>query len=177
MTKNSLSGKTTTTIANHQFGFVEMIRNGAYVRLNDIVVCFPGKRLDNWMRLQSTADLIEAFGEEHCYRSQEPFKIVMGKMTLASFASKSAAGADSSAPSKMREHSDNDLIQQGTWAHPDIAIQFAQWCSPKFALWVSRQIRHLLEHGEVNLNHTEWTTQQHIIGIEYNRDDIKEMYG
>ena len=62
-------------------------------------------------------------------------------------------------------------------AHPDIAIQFAQWCSPKFALWVSRQIRHLLEHGEVNLNHTEWTTQQHIIGIEYNRDDIKEMYG
>lgn len=62
-------------------------------------------------------------------------------------------------------------------AHPDIAIQFAQWCSPKFALWVSRQIRHLLEYGEVNLNHTEWTTQQHNAGIEYNRDDIKEMYG
>jgi hypothetical protein len=65
----------------------------------------------------------------------------------------------------------------GTFAHPDIAIQFAQWCSPGFALWVSRQIRHLLEYGEVNLHHTEWTREQHVNGIQYNRDDIEEMYG
>lgn len=29
----------------------------------------------------------------------------------------------------------------GTWAHPDVAIQFAQWCSPGFALQVSRWVR------------------------------------
>ena len=29
----------------------------------------------------------------------------------------------------------------GTWAHPDIAIQFAQWCNPAFALQVSRWVR------------------------------------
>lgn len=76
-----------------------------------------------------------------------------------------------------RYHSKNDLIQQGTWAHPHIAIQFAQWCSPKFALWVSRQIEHLIQYGEVNLDHTEWTTDQHLNGVELNRDDIKDMYG
>lgn len=32
----------------------------------------------------------------------------------------------------------------GTWAHPDIAIQFAQWCSPAFALQVSRWVRQWL---------------------------------
>ena len=65
----------------------------------------------------------------------------------------------------------------GTFAHPDIAIQFAQWCSPGFALWVSRQIRHLMTYGEVNLHYTEWTGDQYREGQELNRDDIREMYG
>lgn len=65
----------------------------------------------------------------------------------------------------------------GTFAHPDIAVQFAQWCSPGFALWVSRQIRHLLTYGEVNLHYTEWSEDQYLQGQEYNRDDIREMYG
>ena len=64
----------------------------------------------------------------------------------------------------------------GTFAHPDIAIQFAQWCSPGFALWVSRQIRHLLTYGEVNIHYTEWSEEQRLTGLNYNRDDIKDMY-
>lgn len=35
----------------------------------------------------------------------------------------------------------------GTWAHPDIAIQFAQWCSPGFALQVSRWVREWMSSG------------------------------
>jgi hypothetical protein len=35
----------------------------------------------------------------------------------------------------------------GTWAHPDIAIQFAQWCSPAFALQVSRWVRQWMSTG------------------------------
>jgi hypothetical protein len=30
---------------------------------------------------------------------------------------------------------------QGTWVHPDVAIHFAQWCSPKFAVAVTRWVR------------------------------------
>jgi KilA-N domain/P63C domain len=30
---------------------------------------------------------------------------------------------------------------QGTWIHPDVAIHLAQWCSPKFAVAVSRWVR------------------------------------
>lgn len=64
----------------------------------------------------------------------------------------------------------------GTWAHPDIAIQFAQWCSPGFALWVSRQVRHLMTYGEVNLHYTEWSDDQYIQGQQFNRDDIADIY-
>jgi hypothetical protein len=35
----------------------------------------------------------------------------------------------------------------GTWAHPDIALQFAQWCSPGFALQVSRWVREWMTTG------------------------------
>lgn len=36
----------------------------------------------------------------------------------------------------------------GTWAHPDIAIQFAQWCNPAFALQVSRWVREWMTTGK-----------------------------
>lgn len=31
--------------------------------------------------------------------------------------------------------------EQGTWVHPDVAINLGQWCSPKFAVAVSRWVR------------------------------------
>lgn len=47
-----------------------------------------------------------------------------------------------------------DLIQtvqggnprlQGTWVHPDVAIHLAQWCSPVFAVQVSRFVREWMQ--------------------------------
>ena len=43
----------------------------------------------------------------------------------------------------------------GTWAHPDIAIQFAQWCSPGFALQVSRWVREWMTTGRNPLADTD----------------------
>lgn len=40
---------------------------------------------------------------------------------------------------------------QGSWIHPDLAVQLAQWISPQFALQVSRWIRELLIEGSVSL--------------------------
>jgi hypothetical protein len=32
-------------------------------------------------------------------------------------------------------------MEQGTWVHPDVAINLGQWCSPKFAVAVSKWVR------------------------------------
>lgn len=32
-------------------------------------------------------------------------------------------------------------LEQGTWVHPDIAINLGQWCSPKFAVAVAKWVR------------------------------------
>ena len=149
----SLTGKSETTKAHHQFGDLEFIRSNAYSNLSEIAKPF-GKRVDNWTRLESTKSLLEAFDEDPAYRGIPPF-----------------------VDHKLRSEGKGTFVAGGgLYAHPDIAIQFAQWCSPKFALWVSRQIRHLMEHGEVN-HHREWTIDQYIEGVEFNRDDIGEMYG
>ncbi len=31
--------------------------------------------------------------------------------------------------------------EQGAWVHPDVAINLGQWCSPKFAVAVSKWVR------------------------------------
>ena len=92
MIKNRLAGKTPTTIANHE-----------YIRLNDVADRF-GRRLDNWMKLESTVELIELFRKD-C-TNQEPLKVVKGAATVG-----------------------RKTVQQGTWAHPILAEKFLEWCN------------------------------------------------
>lgn len=40
---------------------------------------------------------------------------------------------------------------QGTWMHEDVALEFARWLSPKFAIWCNDQIKELLTTGTVSL--------------------------
>lgn len=34
--------------------------------------------------------------------------------------------------------------EQGTWMHEDVALEFARWLSPKFAIWCNDRIKELL---------------------------------
>jgi hypothetical protein len=95
-----------------------------YINLNQMADA-AGKRIDNWTRLQETQDLVAQFNAEL-----------------------------ESVPSDLRERSPAMITVRGgigggggTWAHPDIAIQFAQWCSPAFSLQVSRWVREWLTTG------------------------------
>lgn len=49
--------------------------------------------------------------------------------------------------------------QQGTWIHPDLGVQLAQWCSPIFSIQVSRWIRELTLTGSVHLGKEKNTEQ------------------
>ncbi len=41
--------------------------------------------------------------------------------------------------------------KQGTWVHPRVAVNLAQWCSPEFAVLVSEWVVELLTTGRVEL--------------------------
>ena len=40
-----------------------------------------------------------------------------------------------------------NVKQQGTWMHEDVAMEFARWLSPKFAIWCNDRIKELLTTG------------------------------
>lgn len=37
--------------------------------------------------------------------------------------------------------------EQGTWMHEDVAMEFARWLSPTFAIWCNDRIKELLKYG------------------------------
>lgn len=40
---------------------------------------------------------------------------------------------------------------QGTWMHEDVALEFARWLSPAFAIWCNDRIKELITTGEISL--------------------------
>ena len=38
-------------------------------------------------------------------------------------------------------------FEQGTWMHEDVALEFARWLSPAFAIWCNDRIKELLQIG------------------------------
>lgn len=54
--------------------------------------------------------------------------------------------------------------EQGTWLHPKLAIHFARWLNPKFAVWCDEQIEILL-NGKVSDNLPAKTTADDRTGL------------
>ena len=82
-----------------------------------------GKRIDNWKRNKEAKDILETFKTLPQYRGIDPLITIVGG---------------------------NSKIQ-GTYAHPDIAVQIAQWASPTFALVVSKWVREIALTGTVTV--------------------------
>lgn len=43
-------------------------------------------------------------------------------------------------------------INQGTWMHEDVALEFSRWLHPKFAIWTNKHIKELLLKGSTSIN-------------------------
>ncbi|MEM8610437.1 MAG: KilA-N domain-containing protein [Cyanobacteria bacterium P01_H01_bin.105] len=112
-----------STLSVHQYNGVSIsqvdVGGIGYINLTQMAKA-AGKRVDNWLRLHSTKELIEVFDTE--IASLDLRKQFPALVTMTSGVKGERGGG-------------------GTWAHPDIAIQFAQKCNPEFALQVSRWTR------------------------------------
>lgn len=84
-----------------------------------------GKLFKDWHRLESTKELIAVLSSEV---KIPPSLLVESKKGQSS------------------------IFRQGSWVHPDLAIQLAQWISPAFALQVSRWVRSLFSDGNVSVD-------------------------
>lgn len=64
--------------------------------------------------------------------------------------------------SKLKFISLTDLVQvtkggnnPGTWMHEDVALEFARWLSPSFAIWCNDRIKELLRTGVTTISNDD----------------------
>lgn len=81
-----------------------------------------GKRPNDYLSLPSTNELIKAITRKSGNAENQIVKIVRGG------------------------------LNPGTWLHEDIAIDFAQWLSVDFRLWVNDRIKELLRTGSTQID-------------------------
>jgi len=132
--------------------FLIPMRKDGYV--NATLLCkASGKRIDNWMCLETTKKLHHEFFNSLGSQGVKSLDCLQGKYG-------------------------------GTFIHPDLAVQLAQWISPSFALQVSRWIREIMLTGRVELGNEktneelEMIQEQRLsIGIEpYLTNDVTYIF-
>ncbi len=75
-----------------------------------------GKKISHWMLLEPSKAYLEAFSLDAGNSGIQMLIKIGGKPN-------------------------GDASLQGTWAHPDVAIEIARWINPRFAVWANRTLR------------------------------------
>jgi hypothetical protein len=65
---------------------------------------------------------------------------------------------------------------QKAWLHPYVAMSYAM-SNPEFQADVNIWLVDLMTIGTINPHMLKWTREEYQRGLQYNRDDIEEMYG
>jgi hypothetical protein len=105
-----------SSIVTHNYnGFAISQDNDGYTSLTEMAKA-AGKQVNDYLRLGSTNEYLDALSTETGNPLSSLVKVFKG-----------GSG------------------KQGTWAHPEIAIDFAQWCNVSFKIWANRTLRGVIE--------------------------------
>lgn len=106
-------------------------QHGANVMVNATEMAKPfGKYATHWLQNQSTRAFLE---ELSALRNLKATDLVL-----------------------VRNGGDD----YGTWMHEDVAMEFARWLSPKFAIWCNDRIKELLTQGVTTINDDDATIEK-----------------
>ena len=96
--------------------------NGVMVNATEMAKPF-GKSASHWLRNQSTQEFLGTYATLRNRNVDELVQIVNGGNTT-----------------------------NGTWLHEDVALEFARWLNPKFAIWCNDRIKELLTQGVTTIS-------------------------
>jgi len=112
----------TTQILNFSFNrFPVSFRNDGYLHATKIAQHF-GKQVRDYLINSRTTDYINALIES---LSEKGNPLTQSDLVII-----------------KKGNSKN--FSQGTWLHPKLAVDFARWLDPRFAVWCDEQIEHIL---------------------------------
>ena len=100
-------------------------QKGDSVMVNATEMAKPfGKRPVDWLQNQQAKEFITALAEVRKSTSADLVKVTKGGYNKKG---------------------------QGTWMHEDVALEFARWLSPMFAIWCNDRIKELLTKGHAQI--------------------------
>lgn len=160
----------------HEISVLTYDNQDDYISLTDIAKQKsdePSIVINNWMRSRSTIEYLGLW--EKMYNSN--FKPI----EFDRFKNDSGANAFTLSPKKWIESTNAIGIVSkagrygGTYAHKDIAFEFASWISPEFKLYIIKDYQRLREEEQYRLS-TNWNLRRELTKTNYriHTDAIKE---
>ncbi|MEM9006529.1 MAG: KilA-N domain-containing protein [Cyanobacteria bacterium P01_F01_bin.86] len=112
-------------IVRHEYNgfFISQRKSDGYVCLTDMAKA-SGKKVAQYFILKSTKDYLDGLSADVGIPTSGLIEVFKGG---------------------------NQANEQGTWAHFEIAIDFAKWCNVPFRIWANRALRLLIEKKEIQV--------------------------
>lgn len=95
--------------------------NGKVMANATLMAAASGKKMNNYLRSKSTAEYISSIEKRYAISRNGLIVVKQGG------------------------------LDQGTWIHEKLILDFARWCSPDFAVWCDEKIATLMREGHVQL--------------------------
>ena len=118
-------------------GISVTFKNNAYLNASEIAAYF-GKAPKDYLKTEQTQAYIAALAQSLANRTKIPFK--ENQLVTVKKGAPSTGG--------------------GTWLHPKLAVHFARWLSPEFAVWCDAQIERILGINQENHEPPTLTREQ-----------------
>ena len=145
---------------------IATIKDEEYISLTDIDAAFDGKgsHIENWMRNRNTVEFLGVWESVHnpdfnsvgfdgifSQTGLNRFKLSVKKWVAAT----NAIGLQARAGR-----------YGGTYAHPDLAFNFAFWISPKFQVYAAKEFKRLKEE-EAKQRHLQWDYRRFLSKVNH----------
>lgn len=150
----------TPQVFNYQ-GHEITFLNGNNVKINATDMARPfGKEVRQWFDNPGTHSFVHALAE---HKGVPPYGLSTERKRT-SFNASVLADVYPSLITVVRGGTPGS-VQQGTWMHEDLAMEFARWLSPKFAIWCNDRIKELMKHGATALNPESLLDPDYVIKV------------
>ena len=160
--------KSTITASGREITVLSAIDREDYISLTDIARYknpeFPGYVIQNWLRLRSTVEFIGLW--EHLNNplfNYLEFEAIKKDAGTNSFVLTPKKWIESTSAIGMTSKAGR---YAATFAHSDIAFEFASWISPEFKLYVIRDYQRLKSEGRIGLA-LDWSVKRILSKANY----------
>lgn len=157
------------TVQGNSINIILHGQNDDFISLTDMAKLknaeFPAEVVRNWLRTRSTLDFIGAW--EQLYNSN--FNLV----EFSQFKNQAGVNSFIMSPEKWIKSTNAVGIRSkpgryggGTFAHQDIAFEFATWLSPEFKLYLIKEFQRLKSEENEKLT-LGWDVKRQLTKINY----------